>query len=60
MKQFKEDVLHWTEYDYVVVNDDLENCYSQIINFINLKKRNHEAVFYDNNLIKKHIEILLN
>ena len=33
MKQFGRDVLHWINYDYVVINDDLENCYSKITNF---------------------------
>ena len=60
MKQFKQDILHWTEYDFVVINDDLDNCYSQIINFINLKRQNKEIKYYDIKLIKKHIEILLN
>ena len=30
MKQFERDVLHWINYDYVLINDDLENCYSKI------------------------------
>ena len=60
MRQFKQDILHWTEYDFVVINDDLDNCYSQIINFINLKRQNKEIKYYDIKLIKKHIEILLN
>ena len=25
MKQFERDVLHWINYDYVVINDDLES-----------------------------------
>ena len=25
MKEFSRDVLHWINYDYVVINDDLEN-----------------------------------
>ena len=24
MKQFEHDVLHWVNYDYVVINDDLK------------------------------------
>ena len=24
MKQFERDVLHWINYDYVVINDDLK------------------------------------
>ena len=34
MTQFNEDVLHWKDYDFVVINDDLENCYEKIIKFI--------------------------
>ena len=29
MKQFDRDVLHWINYDYVIINDDLEKCYSK-------------------------------
>ena len=34
MKQFSRDVLHWINYDYVVINDDLNECYSKIYNLI--------------------------
>ena len=34
MKQFEHDVLHWINYDYVVINDDLNSCYLKINNFI--------------------------
>ena len=30
MKQFSKDVLHWNNYDYVVINDNLENCYNEV------------------------------
>ena len=30
MKQFERDVLHWINYDYVVINDNLEKCFSKI------------------------------
>ena len=33
MKEFDRDVLHWINYDYVIINDNLEDCYSRIINF---------------------------
>jgi guanylate kinase len=35
MKQFGRDVLHWINYDYVVINDELKSCYSKISNLIN-------------------------
>ena len=60
MRQFEKDVLHWKNYDFVVINDDLENCYKQIINYINLKKTNKEFNNYNKILIKKHVEKLLN
>ena len=57
MAQFKEDVLHWKEYDFVVINDDLENCYEKIIKFI--KSNNKKDPNYQK-LITLHVESLLN
>ena len=34
MEKFNEEISHWNEYDYVVVNDDLEVCYNKILNII--------------------------
>ena len=39
MKQFKNDVRHWRDYDFTVINDQVENCYNQIAKFINSKKK---------------------
>ena len=39
MKQFNEEVSHWSEYDYVVVNDDLESCYNNILDIIKSEKK---------------------
>ena len=30
MNQFGKDVLRWTDYDYVVINDDLQKCYLEV------------------------------
>ena len=39
MIQFERDVLHWINYDYVVINNDLESCFGQIEKIIeNYKK----------------------
>ena len=38
MKQFDRDVLHWINYDYVVVNDNLDTCFSKIKNLIDAEK----------------------
>ena len=37
MKQFERDVLHWINYDYVVINENLEKCYSKIYNLFKQK-----------------------
>jgi len=29
-KAFEEDVQHWEDYDYVLINENLDNCYKQI------------------------------
>jgi len=60
MKQFNEDVLHWKNYDFVVINDELENCYNKIKTYLNIKKENLKYLGYDKEIIKKHIENLLN
>ncbi len=39
MKKFNEEVSHWDEYDYVVVNDDLEICYNEILDIIKSEKK---------------------
>jgi len=50
MKQFNQDIEQWENYDFVVINDELEKCYNEIIGFINKKKEN-----LDNNYNKKNI-----
>ena len=57
MKQFEHDVLHWINYDYVVINDDLNNCFSKILNLIQAEIKNGSKD-YDKNFIRNHIEKL--
>ena len=57
MKQFSHDVLRWINYDYVVVNDNLENCYSKIYNLIEAEI-NNSSKDYDKGFIKNHVEKL--
>ena len=57
MKQFSRDVLHWINYDYVVVNEDLEKCYLKILNLIKAEI-NNGSKDYDPNFIRSHIEKL--
>ena len=57
MKQFNEDINHWKNYDFIVINDDLQKCYLEIIDFINKKVRNLDCNF-DKDKISSHIKKL--
>ena len=58
MTQFNEDVLHWKDYDFVVINDDLENCYEKIIKFINATDNKQDPNYQ--RFISLHVESLIN
>ena len=57
MKQFERDVVHWINYDYVVINDNIEVCFSKIKNLIHAEI-NNGSKDYDDNYIRGHIEKL--
>ena len=50
MKGYDKDKEHWNEYDYVILNDNLELCFRQIENIINYHKNKIDF----KNLIKIH------
>jgi len=58
MQQFNEDVVHWKDYDYVVINDNLENCYKQVNSLIESEINNTEKD-YNIKLIENHINKLI-
>ena len=60
MKQFKDDVLHWKDYDFTVINDKLDKCYESISDFINQQKKNKKTFKYDKKFIRNHINDLIN
>tara|TARA_B100001996_G_scaffold326533_1_gene272979 strand:+ start:133 stop:765 length:633 start_codon:yes stop_codon:yes gene_type:complete len=39
MNKFSDEISHWNEYNYIIVNDNLELCYSKILNLINDEKK---------------------
>ena len=57
MKEFDRDVLHWINYDYVIINDNLADCYSRINNLIEAEI-NNGSKDYDKEYIRKHINKL--
>ena len=57
MNQFERDVLHWINYDYVVINNDLNECYLKISNLIKAIM-NKGSKDYDLDYIRSHVEKL--
>ena len=57
MKQFGRDVLHWINYDYVVINNELDNCFQKIQSLIEAEI-NNGSKDYDKEFIRSHIEKL--
>ena len=57
MKDFSRDVLHWINYDYVIINDSLDECYAKISNLIDAEIENGSKD-YDEEFIRKHVDKL--
>ena len=57
MKQFERDVLHWINYDYVVINDDIKKCFEKIENLIEAEV-NNGSKDYDLNFVRDHVKKL--
>ena len=58
LNKFNEELSHWNEYSYVVINDDLNKCYEKILGIISDEKK---GIKKDQNFdeIKKKIDELL-
>tara|TARA_B100000963_G_scaffold141229_1_gene122930 strand:+ start:327 stop:917 length:591 start_codon:yes stop_codon:yes gene_type:complete len=39
-KSFDEDVKHWNDYDYIIINKNLDTCFRQIEEIIDINKKN--------------------
>ncbi len=59
MNQFNRDVLHWINYDYVVINENLNDCMSKILKLIKAELDNGSKD-YDQEFIRSHVEKLTN
>ena len=58
MKVFSKDIQHWKNYDYVVINDNLQDCFNEICNLIDSEINNSDNN-YNKELIQKHINKLI-
>jgi len=58
MKEFYKDVKHWVDYDYVVINDELNKCYEEISKIVESSHDDHKKINFDKNFIKEHVKKL--
>jgi len=57
MSKFSEEVSHWNEYNYILINDDLDQCYNKILDIISSEKKGHKQK-QNRDEIKKKVEEL--
>ena len=58
MSQFKNDILHWKDYDYVVINNELSDCYNQIQKIILSERKGLKCNYDGKKIEKKVIELI--
>ena len=58
MNKFNEEASHWSEYNYVFVNDDLDTCYKKILNIIMSEKKGISQKQNSNEIEKKIKELI--
>ena len=45
MKKFEEELSHWKDYDYAVVNNKLDICLKKILSIINIEKKGQSFIY---------------
>ena len=58
MNRFNKDILHWKNYDYVVINDELKFCYEKIVNILDSELCGKKNT-YNKTAIENHIKNLI-
>ena len=59
MKEFYKDVKHWIDYDFVVINDNLEKCYQEVCEIINNSEKFKHSYLAKKVKIENHVKKLL-
>jgi len=58
MNKFNDEISHWNEYNYVVVNDNLEECFSKILKIMISEKQGISQESNLNEIDKKVKELI--
>ena len=58
MNKFNEEISHWTEYNHVVINDDLETCYNKILGIIESEKKGIKQTLNSDEIVRKVEELI--
>ena len=58
MSQFKNAILHWKDYDYVVINNELSDCYNQIQKIILSESKGLKCNYDGKKIEEKVIELI--
>ena len=53
MKEFYSDIKHWVDYDYVVINRDINICVKQIKNIIDSERLKRSRLINLTNFVNK-------
>ena len=59
MEKFNEEMSHWDEYNYVVVNDNLDKCYDRILSIIKSEKEGKSQKQNTKEIKKKINELII-
>ncbi len=59
MKQFYSDIIHWVDYDYVLVNDELNKCYEEVLKVIENSIFLKKEISYNKKKIEQHVKNLI-
>ena len=54
MARAQDEISHWAEYDYVLINDDLSECYSRIETIVAAERQRRDRQIW----LKPHVDAL--
>ncbi len=53
LKGAKDEISHFDEYDYVLINNNLDECFNNVVNILNIERLKRQKMQYIENFIKQ-------